>query len=403
MLSYICNFVISMLKIIRYLLYLIFGKTLTIDHIEPYDHSIVKKLDAANECIGINSSNVIITLTTIPRRLISDEFITVLNSLFVQKLRAKYVVLNMCVHYNKDYGVSNDVITNRLKYLSIKFPDLIINLTPDYGPATKLIGLLHLDRKRYETNDDDIVIVVDDDCPLRDNMTQHYALCYSLYTCDCIFINERDILIWSPVHRYGMNIQPLNNIYYNNYQNFAYGWLSFSIKMINVNQRLKTFYDELVTQDNNMIYHDDLIFTLYYKTHNLYACGMNIMFNIITPNIRIIMNTGLHTEPMAASIRHDLERKFADIWGIELTTKFGHNYIVPSLCINTKQMKNESITLTYFNDNTLIVTVEQSDRFDSQNLSRIVSRLIAARLDRNITVLCSPMRYSTKHSFFIKI
>ena len=48
---------------------------------------------------------------------------------------------------------------------------------------------------------------------------------------DCVFIDERDLIIWDKKYHNNMNIQKRENIFFDNYQNFVYGWLSFSFKI----------------------------------------------------------------------------------------------------------------------------------------------------------------------------
>lgn len=44
----------------------------------------------------------------------------------------------------------------------------------------------------------------------------------------------------------------------------AYGWLSFSFKYKYLN-KLYNLYNELLIIDENIFYHDDLVFTIFYK------------------------------------------------------------------------------------------------------------------------------------------
>ncbi|VBB18281.1 glycosyltransferase [Yasminevirus sp. GU-2018] len=288
------------------------------------------KLQPSKDLIKVadTDKNIIITLTTVPPRIHSDALKLVLKSLFTQTLLPKYVILNVCKKYNKDYGISDDSIEERIKELMHMFPDLVINRCNDYSPATKLLGILELNEPICDIKNDDRIIVVDDDCPLNVNMTLHYELCYQLYNCDCVFINERDLLKWGGSHEFGMDFFKISNIYYDNYQNFAYGWLSFSFKKRFVTRQIVDLLENLKRHSPFIQYHDDLLFTLYYRQARLNACGMNLFFPCITEEIREHMTSGLHVETDARNKRSMLELKLLEMHNIGAIGKNDHNYIV---------------------------------------------------------------------------
>lgn len=234
---------------------------------------------------------------------------------------------------------------------------------PDYGPATKLLGMLHIDKSLYPINDDDRIIVVDDDCPVHKHMTLHYEMCYQLYESDCVFVNERDILIWNTEKPYGMDIQDLSNIYYDNYQNFAYGWLSFSFKSKHVTQGLVEMLYHLSKQDKNIVYHDDLFFTLYYRSKRLNAAGINLMFPMITSDVFEVMCTGLHTESASDEMRRSLERRLCRYFDLPVVTKYDHNYVV-----NNNNYVNEYIITKKIGKRYLLRNIKGVDYDRSDNM-----------------------------------
>ena len=383
------------------------------DHINTYLNNDINN-DVGND-VGNDVSNIIISLTSVPDRIVQDNFIKVLESLFEQILKPKYVILHVCNIYIKKYSVSMEDVEKKLLEIKKLFPMLIINRTPDMGPATKLIGMLYINN----IDADDRIIVVDDDCPMRNDMTLHYELCYQLYNCDCVFVNERDILLWNSSKINGIDIQPLSNIYYNNYQNFAYGWLSFSFKKRFITNELAQLLNTCIKQDYRLLYHDDLFFTLYYRTKKLNACGINMVFNNITVDAKNIMDTGLHIESNASKIRYELEKIFTQKYGIDIMIKNSENYIVnkkTAMCeyniqknINKRYLLRNIDNLDYdrssnvhdlhldlkhFNKDIIIVTVTKFNPSNNED---------TFLLSNNSKIKIYPNNYSSKQSYFFNM
>jgi len=216
---------------------------LKIDNIEPYFNMTDLLNNSSNEnpnekyellstnnfsnnkyLIPNKKNKIIITLSVIPSRLLTLQFYNNLKKLFNCDLKADFVVLNFCKEYKRGFKFDFDVCMKMLNLLKKKFSNLIINICEDYGPITKILGLFSAD---LTIDDNDIIISVDDDWEYDSNITLFYYYCYEIYDCDCIFIDERYNISLS-----GGNINFLNNtnVFYDNYQNFAYGWLSFSFK-----------------------------------------------------------------------------------------------------------------------------------------------------------------------------
>lgn len=388
--------------------------------VEPSAHWDILNLQCSDEMILNQESKIIISLTTVPDRLVGSNLVKVLLSLFNQTLKPKYVILNVCKKYNKQYNVLPSVIENKISDLKNQFPELIINRPPDHGPATKLLGVLYSDTICM-IDDEHRIMVVDDDCPMNKNMLLHFELCYQLYNCDCIFINERDILIWDDTKKYGMDTQNVTNIYYDNYQNFVYGWLGFSFKKRFVTNDLLVILDSLIKEDSRIMYHDDLFFTLYYRSKKLNACGINMIFNDITSNVHDVMKTGLHVEPGAWQTRTDLENIFTKKYGMELTVKNAHNYIVQNSLYTCEHNIPKSIDkryllrnlnhidydridnvhklhldLKHFNKNTLIISFTKFTTSDKNTFTLL-------NKDKTCKIRLKPNEFSNKQSFFLKI
>ena len=102
------------------------------------------------------NSQIIISLTTLPERLVSDHFYNVIQTLKNQELKADYI----CLH----------IPTNSKKYVIpewVKKDSYIkINKTIENGPATKFLGLLD----KRGLIDSDIIFICDDDIILTPNV-----------------------------------------------------------------------------------------------------------------------------------------------------------------------------------------------------------------------------------------
>jgi hypothetical protein len=62
-------------------------------------------------------------------------------------------------------------------------------------------------------------------------------------------VNERDIIKWGGNHE----ILKSNMIFYDNYQNFAYGWLSFSFKYKHISNLFNFYKNTLFDQTSNYL------------------------------------------------------------------------------------------------------------------------------------------------------
>jgi hypothetical protein len=271
-----------------------------------------------NTCEKINkyniSNKIYISLTTIPPRLIDDDFDNIIRSLYHQKIPANKIIINICKKYRRKFNIDMDIFEKKKEYLSKKYSNLIFNFSDDYGPITKILGLY---TNNLNINDDDIIISVDDDWNMDEYMTSYYYATYETYNCDCIFIDEKCILNQDKMIY-------LSNAYilYDNYDSFIYGWLSFSLKYKYI-KKLYEFYIKYVGSDKNLWKHDDLIITLFYKKENLNACGINLYFNncIKLQRKNIESNNALRLQLNEKNIREMLVLKMLLKFDIKLNNK----------------------------------------------------------------------------------
>ena len=97
----------------------------------------------------------VITMTTIPSRIFKIE--KILNSLQKQLFPPNYIILNIPEKYNR----FDDTIEEMPSFITTN-PKIIVNrVKTDYGPATKMLGILEDDNLPIDK--DTIVLVADDD------------------------------------------------------------------------------------------------------------------------------------------------------------------------------------------------------------------------------------------------
>lgn len=359
-------------------------------------------LDYANKRPG----NLYISLTTIPPRLVDDEFENVIKALCFQEIKAKKIIIHLCKCYKREFNINVDSnhIQKKIYYLTKKYPSIVFNLTDDYGPITKILGLHN---SNIKMNDNDIVIVVDDDWIMNSTMTFYYCLSYQLYNCDCIFIDEKNVLDQK-------NMVYLSNdgVVYDNYHSYVYGWLSFSFKYKHI-KKLYDFYYKYIDLDMDLWKHDDLILTLFYQKENLYACGINLYFNncIKTQRKNIEENHALREEPGESTMRERLVTKMLKKMNINLEKTIDRQHHFISSNINERDilynirnitydpelndMNNMHIDLKYLEKNIFILTLSY---FSSTKKNNIILKIGKKVINLKVNI----NSFSKKETFLIK-
>jgi len=109
---------------------------------------------------SLYNPKIYISLTTIPSRI--PNLNRTINSLLSQSLVADKIIINIPNKYHR--FPENPIIPNFL----LENNKIIINRCPDFGPGTKLLGLLFY----QDIRDDDILIICDDDR----NYDHHFVL-----------------------------------------------------------------------------------------------------------------------------------------------------------------------------------------------------------------------------------
>ena len=290
-----------------------------------------------NQISQQGNSNMVFSLTSIPTRFINPYFEKTISCLYNQKYKPKYIIINLCHKYKRQFIYDQNEFDQKIEYYKNKYENIIINFTEDLGPITKILGIKSLNNL---LSNDDKIIVVDDDYLFRNSITYFYELIYQLYNCDCVFIDENQILSKDSTTTSSEN---LCNIFYNNYKNFVYGSSTFSIKYNFISQ-LYDFYNKVILEDISIINHDDLILTLFYKSNNLYACGINIFLQEYTTSERINWIDSLSNEEIKNPFRGNLEIKMCNIYNISYNKRELSNHHYNDNQINKN---NLSKTLLY--------------------------------------------------------
>ena len=365
---------------------------------------------------NLNKSNIIISLTTIPPRFIENIFEEVILSLYNQIIKPDLIVIHLCDKYNRTFEYDSEKYYEKIHYYKNKYNNLIINITKDYGPITKILGLYNI----ISTIDpSSIIIVVDDDWICQNYLTYYYLLVYQLYQCDCVFIDEFNLIDWNKSDYNGLCICNKNQIFYDNYQSYVFGWLSFSFKLDHI-KNLYTFYNEIIMHNNNLIKYDNLILTLFYKVNKLYACGINLF--MLQNNILTLDNLdALRNEENSNIIRYNLEKKFLSIYNIQYNIddrikiinnqKFMHKIFINKnikkrdLLLNVENIfcdpekndfENKQLDIKYFNKNIFILTITYFNNIENDIYINIEN-------DNHLLKINNENIYSYKISYFIKV
>jgi len=178
----------------------------------------------------------VISLTTIPSKF--DNLYKTIDSLIAQT-----VVLKIIVNIPKQYTFrfKGEIPKEKLDYFMEKYGNFcVLNMVEDYGPGTKLLGLLSGDYVIQEK----YVIIVDDDIIYKPYMVE-------------TFIKEME------------QETDVSSFYVYNYNwlRIAQGVDGFLMKMDKLNHFMK-YYDSIKNQDY-IHYHDDFYFSYYFYLLNI--------------------------------------------------------------------------------------------------------------------------------------
>jgi hypothetical protein len=214
-----------------------------------------------------------ITLTTVPSRFYEDEFVEVLKSLTYQTIKADKIFVSFCRNYPQSLVKlkPDGDRDKRIAQLKSMFPNVEVLQPSDYGPGTKILGLLEHNDEENFLSEHDLIIVVDDDMLYSKDLVRSHLNCYQIFNCDVVAVNQSAIMrSWYPY-----TFQSSETLYLDNYTGFLYGWLSFSITYKSLCGKattdIKQFYRTVLKEFPDVFYHDDLLFSLFTYLSKLYV------------------------------------------------------------------------------------------------------------------------------------
>lgn len=351
------------------------------------DYNFLTFENILNENFNISSNhyyNIIISLTITSFNFISKEFNKIIEKLYTQKIKPKLIIINLIKNDE------NEFMDQTIKFYSNQYENLYINYSKNYGFATKFLGFLD---SNIKLDPEDKIIFVNDNLLYHDKFTLFYELCYQMYNCDCIFINND-------------NNNKKNFIFYNNYQSFVNSYHSFSIKYKCL-KILLDFYNDLKKIDENILQYNDFIITIFYKLKKLNACGINIFLYNEIDHLLDCNNLELKEKILK---HYNIRYKFLNnniIFENNNENKFSiQNHIYPrNLLYNIENLEydpnnnnflNIHFDFKYINDFIIMITITKFNDKKINNLKFMIKNIeytLNFKIDNS----------SSRQTFFIKI
>tara|TARA_Y100001933_G_scaffold261237_1_gene315361 strand:+ start:5781 stop:6533 length:753 start_codon:yes stop_codon:yes gene_type:complete len=186
----------------------------------------------------------IVSLTTIPSRF-NNIHITV-ESIINQKHRPEKIVINIPKKYN--FRLKSDFVPeikiSEFKKLYTKYNVYINLIDIDYGPGTKLLGLLTTDIIR-NIDENTYIILIDDDVIYKSNMIKYFD--------KYIRIHKKIDIASFYVYRFGND-------------EIGQGVDGFFIKKSLLDNFMR--YYNIIKMENEIHYHDDYYISYYFNLIN---------------------------------------------------------------------------------------------------------------------------------------
>lgn len=259
------------------------------------------------------SENIYISLTTTPIRARSPTILEVLDSLVAQSRKAKKIYLSLPLAYRRSFAVDWEIERPLfIDTIGKRYGDQIeIIACEDFGPGTKLLGLIGHPATKNRLASDGIIIVVDDDIVYSNNLVRLHELCHDLYQCDVGIVDEIDVIeSWVP-----LKFKRHDAVFTDIDKHTLYGWLSYSIKYQATND-LPQFYSQAVARVPDAFFHDDAIFSAYIKKQRLYATHINAapLSSMSRSDLDTRAGRALRTEGVSHwKVRVQIEKKLEEL------------------------------------------------------------------------------------------
>lgn len=202
----------------------------------------------------LKDANIVISLTTTPHRI--HKISAVIDSLTNQNAPLKDIYLSVPYEFKRDnlrYDIPIWLASN---------PSVTILRTQDYGPATKLLGLLSSKKFAPET----IIITVDDDIVYPRNTILHLAYQALQHPENAIGLSGADL--YNSLELVAKNDAGLGLKRRNNYA----GLVTVLQGYAGIAYRAGFFQDDIFALETfpaSCISSDDLTFAFYLESHNV--------------------------------------------------------------------------------------------------------------------------------------
>ena len=211
-------------------------------------------------------------------------------------MRPDVIVINLCAEYKRKFIYDEYLFFKKIDKLKTN-DKIVINICKtDYGPITKILGLIELDDTFEE---DDLIIVVDDDIEYNKNIIFLYNLNHLIYNSDIIGISQKNHLrknittdIFSPIYS-GKTV---------------FGWMSWGIKYKFL-RPLYDYYVDYINIDEDLWKHDDLFINMFYHDYKLSSSEIGINSVVSVDNNDKIASLRSDNN-ISGDYRQRLEKKF---------------------------------------------------------------------------------------------
>ena len=281
-----------------------------------YNYKLLNYNELLNYTCNIQPSsnykgNIIITIETTDYTLKSQQLYMLINSLNNQLIKPKYILIkvNLDNPNIEPYNIINKDYSNLFIncYYSNNNLQLIENIKLMENSINNFI------------DDNDKIIFIKDSMIVNKNFLLMYELCYQLYNCNGVCINNNND----------------NIIFYDHYNNKLNIDLSYSF--------IYKYIKDITNETNSNI--DDILYNYYIK-NNLYVCGINLESDN-KQNIPTVYQQDINLD----------EDIYINLESINYSRTLLYNVDNIDYDPFDNDYLNKQIDIKYFNDNIIIITI----------------------------------------------
>jgi len=342
-----------------------------------------------------NDQKIYCSLTTIPPRIMHNDFFEVLDRLTSQTLNPTKIFISIAEKFMREFIYDEKDVIERIKIIEERYPIIQCIRPKDYGPSTKLLGLLEWNEVNSLLNPEDIIIIVDDDILYKNHLIEQHMTAHCLYGCDCCAVDQRKVESWIP-----FRFADSKYIYGDEYDGNLYGWMGFSMKYGSAMGMMK-HYEEIIGLVPESIYHDDAIFTSYCWVNGLY-CVESTQFPVLgrtsIDQIDCLRFSKISNSDVRKQIEHEIRMKIKKNNIVyKIPEKIGRRFIQNVNNVEI-EVKNEYHISTHYVDHThFLMTVSLFN-------DDIIGKLLLTKI-----TVCEKVRFLTflmsgsKQTFLVRV